>query len=244
MSSKKNIFIIAISIIVAGLAIGGAILYSNQIKSKKLEADLNKTLPLPPDETKISERITNINLDYEGYPFIGEKDAPVTIIEINDYQCPFCKTFASEVMPELKEKYIDTNKVKFVFRDFPLPYHPYSQKSAEAALCYYDQELNYYDYYTKLFENTNALETENLIKYAEELGADNEQFSSCLENGDFEQTVKTDFEEINRIIQSSKLENFGTPAFLINGKPLIGAQSLSAFDDIIEGELQEDNNSK
>ncbi len=239
MSSRKNILIISVSIVIAGLAIGGSILYSNQIKSQRLEADLKKTLPLPPDETKISERITNINLDYKGYPFIGEKDAPVTIIEINDYQCPFCKTFASGVMLELKEKYIDTNKVKFVFRDFPLPYHLYSQKSAEAALCYYDQKLDYYDYYTKLFENINALEIKDLKKYAKELGANEEQFSSCLENGDFEQIVKTDFEEINQIIQSSKLEHFGTPAFFINGKLLIGAQSLSAFEEIIEEAIAE-----
>jgi len=193
---------------------------------------------LPPDETKISERITKVNLSYEGYPFIGKEDAPITIIEINDYQCPFCKTFASKTIPQLKEKYIDTDKVKFVFRDFPLPYHPNSQKSAEAALCYYDQGLNYYDYYIKLFKNNNALETENLIKYAKELGAKEKQFSTCLENGDFEETVKTDFEEINRIIQSSKLENFGTPAFFVNGKPLIGAQSLSVFEEIIKEELE------
>jgi protein-disulfide isomerase len=232
--TKKNIFIIAISIIIAGLIIGGAVLYINQSNYNKLEADLSGTLPMPPDETEISERVADINLAYEGYPFIGSENAPVTIIEINDYQCPFCKTFASGVMLELKEKYIDTDKVKFVFRDFPLPYHPHSQKSAEAALCYYDQGLDYYDYYTKLFENTNALQVKDLKKYADELEADQKQFSSCLEDGDFEETVKADFEEINQIIQSTKLENFGTPAFFINGKPLIGAQSLSAFEEIIE----------
>ncbi len=244
MSSKKNIFIIAISIVIAGLIIGGAILYTNQNESNELEVGLNGTLPTPPDETEISERITNINLTYEEHPFMGEENAPVTIIGINDYQCPFCKTFALGVMAELKEKYIDINKVKFVFRDFPLPYHPDSQKSAEAALCYYDQELDYYDYYIKLFGNVNALKIDDLKKYAKELKVDEEQFSSCLENGEFEETVKADFEEINQIIQSSKLENFGTPAFFINGKPLIGAQSLSVFEEIIEGELQEDNNSK
>jgi len=237
MNSSKNIYIIAISIIVAGIIIGGAVLYiGSKNAPNNLEADITNQLPQPPDETQVPQKI---DIATEGHPFIGKEAAPITIVEVTDYQCPFCKKFALEIFPKLKEKYIDTGKVKFVFRDFPLPYHPDAQKAAEAALCYYKEKGNYQDIYKKLFENNDALGIDKLKTYAKELGADKTKFAECLDKGEFSDQVKTSFEEVNQIVQNSKIENFGTPAFFIDGKPLIGAQDLSEFEAMFKEKLGE-----
>jgi len=234
MDKSKNIFIIAASIIVAGIIIGAAVLYT----AKDNTASLKESLPLPPSEE--TETPSLIEVDTVGHPFIGEEGAPIVIIDVGDYQCPFSKSFSLETLPEIKKKYVDEGKVKVVFRDFPLPYHPNAQKAAEAALCINDQDLNFYDYHIKLYENTDALDVESLKDYAEELEADMEEFNSCLDEGKFEQTVSSDFEDINNIIQSSNLDNFGTPAFFINGEPLIGARPFSEFQKIIESKLEKE----
>ncbi len=238
MESSKKIIIIALSIIIAGFVIGGAILYIGNANKDQATANLADQIPGPPKEDQITS--PSISIPAEGHPFIGREDAPVTIVEVNDYQCPFCKKFALNTFPELKKKYIDTGKVKFVFRDFPLPYHPYSQKAAEAALCYSAQGLDYVDFYQELFDNNDKLETDDLISYAVKLKADKEKFSQCLNSGNFADEVKESFENINQLVQSARLDNFGTPAFFVNGKPLIGAQPLSAFDEIIEKEIGEE----
>jgi protein-disulfide isomerase len=234
MDSKKNIFVIAGSIIIAGLIIGGAVLYNGSQGAKDQTANLADTLPLPPDETTIPEKI---DIKAGDHPFIGKADAPVTIIEVSDFECPFCKAFATDTMPKLKETYIDTGKVKFAFADFPLPYHPNAQKAAEAALCYADQGKSYYDIYVKLYENSDKLEVANLKTYAKELKANSKEFDACLDEGKFATQVKTSFEDINKLVQDANLSNFGTPAFFVNGKPLIGAQQFDAFQSIIDEEL-------
>lgn len=235
MNNEKNIFIIALSIIVAGIIIGGAVLYVGSKNVKNQEAKLADTLPVPPDEEDI---LTSLEIPIGGHSFIGEADAPVTIVEVSDFECPFCGKFALDTMPKIKENFIDTGKVKFVFRDFPLPYHPNAQKAAEAALCYEDQGLDYYDIYLKLYENSNDLTLEKLKQYAKDLDADTEKFNLCLDENKFEQKVKEGFEEISRIIQESNIEGFGTPAFFVNGKPLIGAQDYLTFESMINDELE------
>lgn len=83
-------------------------------------------------------------------PFIGNANAPVTMIEFSDYQCPFCLRFWSETLPQIKKDYIDTGKVKFVYRDFPLNIHPMAEPSARAANCAGEQG-KYWEYHDKIF---------------------------------------------------------------------------------------------
>jgi protein-disulfide isomerase len=231
---EKNKYIIAVMLIVLGVLLGLGVLYLGNYQAEKEEANLINSLPLPPQEKDIQ----NFELEDDNYPFIGDKDAPVTIIAINDYQCPFCKDFALQVMPQLKEKYVDKGKAKIVFRDFPLPYHPEAKKVAEAALCFYDQGLDYYDYYMKIFENATKIQLEHLKGYAKELEADTEIFNECLESEKFAETIVKDFEEINQSIQEVKIDNFGTPAFLINQEPLIGAHDFETFKILIGKQLE------
>jgi len=162
---------------------------------------------------------------------LGDPDAPVTIIEFSDYQCPFCGKFWAETLPSIKSQYIDTGKVKLVYRDFPLTsIHPLATPAAEAAECVRDQggDEAYYEMHDKIFGNQPSLSTANLDIWAQEIGYD---ISSCLESGKFRSEVQKD------LADAQAAGGRGTPYFLVNGNPLEGAYPFSAFQQIIEAEL-------
>src|SRR3989344_3922900 len=158
---------------------------------------------------------------------LGDENAPVTIIEFSDYQCPFCRKFYDETLPSLKSEYIDKGKVKLIYRDYPLSsIHPQAQKAAEAAECAGEQN-KYYEYHDKLFKNQKALDINNLKKYAKEIGLNTNDFNNCLDSNKMESEVQKDLEE------GQDLGIQGTPAFFINGQPLMGAYPLEEFKKVI-----------
>ena len=120
-------------------------------------------------EKKLTEGPKNPGISIEGEPVLGSPDSPVTLVEISDFQCPYCGKFARETFPQIEKEYIDTGKVKAVFKNFPLPAHTYAQKAAEAGECANEQG-KFWDYQEKLFANQNALSITDLKKYAQELG--------------------------------------------------------------------------
>ncbi len=161
----------------------------------------------------------------------GDSDAPVTIIEFSDYQCPFCARFWSDTLPQIKSQYIDTGKVKLIYRDFPLTsIHSLAQPSAEAAECVRAEggDDAYFEYHDEIFANQPSLSVANLKSWASDMGYD---IGECLDSGEFRNEVQADA----RDAQASGGQ--GTPYFVINGKPLSGAQPFSAFQQIIESEL-------
>ncbi|MEX2016882.1 MAG: thioredoxin domain-containing protein [Candidatus Pacearchaeota archaeon] len=163
---------------------------------------------------------------------LGDANAPITIIEFSDYQCPFCAKFWSETLPLIKKNYIDTGKVKLVFRDFPLTnIHPMAQPAAEAAECVRKvagSDEAYFKYHDKLFENQNSLSESNLKTWAKQQG---QNIDSCLDSGEFTDEVLADMAD------GSAAGVTGTPGFVINGILVSGAQPYSVFEQIIEGEL-------
>jgi len=163
-------------------------------------------------------------------PSKGSDNAPVTIIEFGDFQCSFCGRFYTQSLPQIQSEYIDTGKVKLVYRDFPLGGHQYAQKSAEAAECADDQGL-FWEMHDKLFENQNALDMASLKQYAEALGLDTNQFDSCLDSGKYASEVRKDFQDG----QAARVS--GTPTFFINGHQVVGAQPFATFKQIIDSEL-------
>lgn len=165
-----------------------------------------------------------VELTLDGAPVRGSADAPVTIVEFSDFQCPYCAKAQAE-LDKVREAYKD--KVKLVFKDFPLAFHAQAPKAAEAARCAGDQE-KYWEYHDVLFANNRALDPTNLKKYAADLKLDTSQFDTCLDSGKYAAAVKKDFVEGSRVGVS------GTPAFFVNGRPLTGAQPFSAFQDMIE----------
>jgi protein-disulfide isomerase len=160
----------------------------------------------------------------------GEEDAPVTMIEFTEFQCPFSGSFARDTLPQIEKEYIKTGKVKFFFRDYPLSFHQYAQKAAEAARCADDQG-KFWDYHDKVFVNQETLSLENLKKWAIDLGLDETNFSNCLDGERFEEVVKKDFTD------GRAAGVRGTPAFFINGQLFSGAQPFEKFKEVIEEAL-------
>ena len=168
---------------------------------------------------------------------LGNLNAPVTIIEFSDYECPFCARFYNQTLPSIKSEYIDTGKVKYVFRDYSSGfedpsgrYHPLAQPAAEASECVREQggDNAFWKYHDMIFENQAQLSEANLLKWAMEMNYD---IKDCLDSNKFESEVKKDF----RDGQAAGVR--GTPAFFINGKLLSGAQPFGAFKQAIDAEL-------
>ena len=170
-------------------------------------------------------------------PTLGRAGAPVTVIEFSDFQCPFCRRFWAETFPELKQKYIDTGRVRFVYRDFPLPMHPSAEVSAIAAECAADQG-RFWEMHDKIFSEqsvqgtgTIQYEEEDIIKWAGEIGLNSSRFTSCLESEEQKAEVLADARD------GAAAGVSGTPTFFINGQKLEGAQPFDSFQKIIEAEL-------
>ncbi|KKP81257.1 MAG: Periplasmic thiol:disulfide interchange protein DsbA [Parcubacteria group bacterium GW2011_GWB1_35_5] len=158
----------------------------------------------------------------------------VELVEFSDFQCPFCQRFYNDAYKKIKETYVDTNKVKFTFRHYPLSFHQNAQKSAEASECANDQN-KFWQYHDILFENSdadgNGLNVTDLKRYAANLGLNTAQFNACLDSGEKADEVKKDFAEGQRLGVN------GTPTLYVNGKPVIGAQPFSVFQEAIEEAL-------
>lgn len=165
----------------------------------------------------------------------GNVNAPVTIVEFSDFECPFCGQFHKETLPLLLEKYISTGKVRVVLRDFPLSFHLNAQTAAMAAECVKDQGKNevYWAYTDMLFQNQNMLDLEKLKEYAKTFALNQTEFSSCLEEGKFEAEIDHD------IAEGKSYGVNGTPTFFIKNKMINGAQPYEVFEKAIEEALLE-----
>ena len=157
----------------------------------------------------------------------GGAKAPVTIVEFSDYQCPFCQR-AESVVDQVMQAY--GNKVRLVFRDFPLPIHPQARPAAEAASCA-NAQGKFWEYHAKLFANQSALGDDKLKEYAQDVGLDPAKFEECLTRKPFSAAIDKDMSE------AAKLGINGTPAFFINGRLLSGAQPFEKFKEVIDEEL-------
>lgn len=166
-------------------------------------------------------------------PSEGNKDALVTIVEFTDFQCPYCGKYYTETYSQIKENYIDTGKVFYAVKNFPLSFHENAQKAAEAALCVKDQkgDAGYFKMHDKLFSNQDSLSIDNYKKWAREIGAVGSKFDTCLDSGQFADAVKQD------LAYGQSIGVQGTPAFFINGVLLSGAQPYSNFQSAIEAAL-------
>lgn len=196
------------------------------------EVTIEAVIPQANINTEILSAVINDFTDDD--PFMGDKNAPVTLIEWSDYECPFCKTFFNNALPGIKEKYIDTGKVKFVYRDFPLSSHKNAYPAAIAAECAREQgdDETYFKYHDLIFENQSRLNEDNLKQFAVDLGLKTDQFNNCLASRKYQDEVKKDF------MDGRSVGVTGTPGFLLNGRFISGAQPYSVFEAAIEKALQ------
>lgn len=167
--------------------------------------------------------------------FKGDPNAPVTIIEFADFQCPFCGRFFAQTEPQINEQYIQSGKVRLGYFHFAF-LGPESNWAAEAAECASDQD-KFWEYHDKLYssqsgENQGAFNKDNLKKLAEELKLDTNAFNECLDSGKYTQLVQDDSNF------SSSIGVRSTPTFLINGQAVIGAQPYEIFQQTIESLLK------
>ena len=177
----------------------------------------------------IPPRRYEVSLDDD--PVKGSPDAPVTIVEFSEFQCPYCGYYVREVFPRIDEAYIKTGKVKYVFRDFPLTsIHPNAQKAAEAGGCA-AQQGKFWEYHDLLFAHQDTLDVASLKQYAADLGLDSARFDACLDSGAMAEEVAGD------VADGQAYGVSGTPAFFVNGIKLTGAQPFEAFQELIEEEL-------
>jgi protein-disulfide isomerase len=161
-------------------------------------------------------------------PSQGKVDAPVTVIEFSDFQCPFCL----RVMPTLKElraKYGD--RMRLVWKDFPLTQiHPQAFVAAQAGNCAREQG-KFWEYHDKLFANQSALQPDSLKKYAADAGLDTAKFNQCLDSSKYEARVEDALTAGNHLGISS------TPTLYVNGRMINGAQPIEVFESVIDDEL-------
>jgi protein-disulfide isomerase len=162
-----------------------------------------------------------------GTPAMGPADAPVTIVEWSDYQCPFCKR-AHPTVEQVLSEYKD--KVRFIYLDYPLPFHQMAMPASQAVHCAEDQG-KFWEYHTNLFEVAGDLSKADLSKRATDLGLDSAAFEACTTANKHESLIKTNFDD------GAALGVTGTPAFFINGRMLVGAQPIEQFRDVINDEL-------
>ena len=204
--------------------------------------------PTNPNTQQAPTQPSQVTASADDDPVLGSKNAKVTMIEFSDYQCPFCRKFWTETYPQIKKEYIDTGKVKFVYRDFPLSsIHPAAEPAAEAANCVREQgggDEAYLKMQDKIIQEGNILDggdpntgpvrgnaqfgTTELKKWAKDLGYN---IDDCLDSGKFKSEVQKDLSD------ATSAGGQGTPYFVINGKPLSGAQPYSAFKQVIDSEL-------
>jgi protein-disulfide isomerase len=186
------------------------------------------------EPVKILLEPKRVVVDSGGHPTLGAKDAPVTIVEFTDFQCPYCK--ASEAtLKQLRDKYGD--KIRLVHMDFPLPFHAHSLDAAKAARCANDQG-KFWQFHDSLFANQSKMAPADLKATAKTLGMNSTQFDACFDKAKYDSQIKADQ------AAGEKVGVDGTPAFFIDGRPLTGAQPAPKFEELIDDELANGSNNK
>lgn len=240
---KKNcccLKVIAFLAIIAVLVISiFAITYISSINVKISKLDSFYTEKIPDyKEFTPNEKPKDMHVLFDGEPVIGDVNAPLTIYEFSDYECPFCGRFYSTTYMQIKKEYIDTGKVKLVFKDFPLGFHQNAIPAAASANCVFAQlgDEAYFKMHDIIFENQEMLSLENLDKWAVQLGVDKTKYDLCIKDENTLLEIKADLEE------GQNLEISGTPSFVIGTELIIGAQGFDVFKKVIDSELEKLNN--
>jgi protein-disulfide isomerase len=170
-----------------------------------------------------------------GAHVLGNADAPVTIVEFSDFQCPFCQRFYNDAEKQIITNYVNTGKAKLAFRHFPLPFHQNAQKAGEAAECAAKQG-KFWEMHDVMFQKGSGdgtgLDVASLKQYAADLKLDTAKFNSCLDSGETASIVQQD------TAAGSAAGVSGTPTVFVNGKAVVGAQPYANFQQAIDAELQ------
>jgi protein-disulfide isomerase len=183
-------------------------------------------------QSKDEEQPKMVKLSSKGAPMLGNVNAPLTIVEFTDYQCPFCQRFHSATYSELKKNFIDTGKARFFSRDLPLDFHPNAMQAAMAARCAADQG-QFWKMREIMAANPDKLDLKNLLADAGDLKLDVNVFRKCVESSKYKNEIQTD------VMDAMRIGADGTPAFVIgkstpegvDGELMVGAYPYAAFEE-------------
>jgi len=168
-----------------------------------------------------------VKVESAGHPWTGGKDAPVTIVEFSDFQCPFCRAAEASVKT-IKEKYGD--KIRLVYLDFPLGMHAHALDAARAGRCAGEQG-KFWEFHDAMFANQSKLAPADLKAQAKQLGLDTKAFDTCFDANKYDVPIHKDMS------QGTSLGVTATPTFFINGREVLGAQPPERFEEVIDEEL-------
>jgi len=247
----QSLFIPA-SIFLGGLAVALAIIFTGGL------GRISSSAGSPSDDTGNAVMEAEVSVDND--PGLGDPNAPLTMVEFSDYECPYCKSFFEETLPQIKSAYIDTGKVRFVLRDLPLPFHePAASKEALAANCARDQggDEKYFLYHDEIFartaSNAEGMKTADYAAAATKIGLNVAAFNSCLSTDKFKDEVAKDLADVTALSQKlaekypQTFQGIGTPTFIIGktdssgtftGQVVSGAQPFASFQQVIDDLLK------
>ena len=199
---------------------------------------------MPVSTTTPTQPQTRIAIPVGDSPVLGMSSAPVTMIEFSDFQCPFCEKYFSQTLPGIEKNYVDSGKVKLVFKNMPLEnLHPNAKQAALAAECANEQN-KFWDYHNKLFANQDgwanlsSVNATNIFKqYAAQIGLDTNSFNSCVDSSKYDTSVNKDAQD------GKTYGATGTPTFFIGSDSkgytkLVGAQPYAVFQQALDSELK------
>jgi len=245
---KVIVAAIAIATFLGGYAVGTLDGGSDSLSAdeiKEIISELEAIAPAPQPAQAPSQLSTpsvfQVSLDDD--PVKGNPNAPVTVVEFSDFQCPFCSRFFTQTLPALEENYINTGKIKLVYKDLPLDnLHPNARPAHIAAECA-DEQGKFWEYHDVLFENqgqwnrlSSADLSSQLNQYATSMGLNSASFDSCLSSQSMADEVNADY------LQALQYGATGTPTFFIGNEKdgfikLVGAQPYAAFQAVIDAQL-------
>ena len=216
-----------------GIGSGGTHLLSQWASTSTPVAAAQAEREPPPKAALITELLL------KGEPALGSSQAPVTIVEFSDFECPYCRVFHEQVLPSLKREYIDTGLVRFIHKDLPLPFHQQAMPAAAAARCAGEQN-RYWDLYGALFDQQNCLDCKGVLGIAKELRLDSSALQACMQREATQTLIKANRSE-------ATLHNIrATPTFVIGpsrkdgkhrGDIIEGAVPWSHFKTLIDQQL-------
>ena len=217
---RRHIFLLLPLFFIAGLA-SGYLLWGRQPTDEVAPPSPQVLNPTQPQE------IQRIDVSVDDDPVLGPEDAPITIIEFSDFRCGYCRKFFQETLQVLLDSYPD--QIQFVYRDFPVVG---GFDAALAAQCAHEQGA-FWEFHNLLFSGELALGQSAYLQYAEDLNLDLDTMTECIEGERYADEVNADAQ------YASALGVRGTPMFFVNGIPLVGAQPLVNFTQVIDMELGE-----
>jgi len=247
---KGMVAVIAIATFLGGYAIGSMGDNSNSLSTDEIKEMISEievkaptAIPQPTQAPSQPSAPQIFQVSFDGEPFKGNPDAPVTVVEFSDFQCPFCSRFFEQTLPLIEENYIDTGKIKFVYKDLPLDnLHPNARSAHIASECA-DEEGKFWEYHDVLFQKQaewQSLASSDLditlSQFAVDLGMQAASFESCMESQDIADEVNQD------TLEAARYGATGTPTFFIGTEEdgfikLVGAQPFSAFQAAIDDQL-------